>query len=54
MYGASPETTDEEIKAAFVETGIGEVIEASRGLLDPKRVCSYIPFFHSCRNKFIS
>ena len=28
-YGASPETTEEEVKAAFVETGIGEVIEAS-------------------------
>ena len=38
VYGASPETTEDEIKAAFVETGIGEVIEASRGLLDPKRL----------------
>ena len=38
VYGASPETTEQEVKAAFVETGIGEVIEASRGLLDPKRL----------------
>ena len=38
VMGASPETTEEEIKAAFVEAGIGEVVELTRGLLDPKRL----------------
>ena len=38
VFGVSPETTEDEMKAAFVETGIGEVIEASRGFWDPKRI----------------
>ena len=38
VLGASPETTEEEIKAAFVEAGIGEVVEATQGLLDEKRL----------------
>ena len=38
VLGASPETTEEEMKAAFVDAGIGEVVEASRGLLDEKRL----------------
>ena len=33
VLGASPETTEEEIKSAFVDAGIGEVVEATRGLL---------------------
>ena len=37
VFGASQETIEEEVKAAFLETGIGEFIEASRGPLDPKR-----------------
>jgi hypothetical protein len=38
VLGASPETTQEEIKAAFTESGIGEVVELTRGLLDSKRL----------------
>ena len=38
VLGASPETTEEEVKAAFVESGIGEVVELTRGLLDPTRL----------------
>ena len=38
VLGARPETTEEEMKAAFVEAGIGEVVEVSRGLLDEKRL----------------
>ena len=38
VLGASPETTQDEIKAAFVEAGIGEAVEVTRGLLDPKRL----------------
>ena len=38
VLGASPETTQEEIKVAFIESGIGEVIEVTRGLLDPRRL----------------
>ena len=33
---ASPETTEEIMKAACVDAGIGEVFEATRGLLDEK------------------
>ena len=35
---ASPETTEEDIKVAFVEAGIGEVVESTRGLLDQRRL----------------
>ena len=38
VLGASPETTEEEMRDAFVEAGIGEVVEASRGLLDERRL----------------
>ena len=38
VLGASPETDEEEIKAAFQEAGLGEVIEATKGLLDPRRL----------------
>ena len=38
VLGASPETTEEEMKSAFVDAGIGEVVEATRGLLDEKRL----------------
>ena len=38
VLGACPETTEEEMKAAFIEAGIGEVVEVSRGLLDEKRL----------------
>ena len=38
VLGASPETTEEEMKSAFVDTGIGEVLEVTRGLLDEKRL----------------
>ena len=38
VLGASPETTEEEVKSAFVDAGIGEVVEATRGALDGKRL----------------
>ena len=38
VMGASPETTEEDIKVAFVEAAIGEVVELTRGLLDPRRL----------------
>ena len=38
VLGASPETSEEEIKAAFVDAGIGEVVEVTRSLLDEKRL----------------
>ena len=38
VLGASPETDEEEIKSAFQEAGLGEVVEATKGLLDPKRL----------------
>ena len=43
VLGASPETTEEDIKAAFVEAGIGEAgideaVESTRGLLDQRRL----------------
>ena len=38
VLGASPETDEEEIKAAFQEAGLGEVIEATKGFLDPRRL----------------
>ena len=38
VLGASPETTEEDIKVAFVEAGIGEVVESTMGLLDQRRL----------------
>ena len=38
LLGASPETTEEDIKGAFMETGIGEVVELRKGLVDPRRL----------------
>ena len=38
VLGASPKTTEEDIKAAFVEAGIGEAVESTRGLLDQRRL----------------
>ena len=38
VLGASPETTEEEMKSAFIDAGIGEVVEATRGLLDERRL----------------
>ena len=38
VLGASPETDEEEIKSAFQEAGLGEVIEATKGFLDPRRL----------------
>ena len=38
VLGVSPETDAEEIKSAFQEAGVGEVVEATKGLLDPRRL----------------
>jgi hypothetical protein len=38
ILGASPETTSAEIKTAFVEAEIGEVVELDRGFLDQRRL----------------
>ena len=38
VLGASPETDEEDIKAAFQEAGLGEVVEATKGLLDSRRL----------------
>ena len=38
LLGASPETTEDEIKQAFLDVGIGTVIEIKKGFLDEKRL----------------
>ena len=38
LLGVSPETSAEEIKRTFLETGIGEVVDIKKGLLDERRL----------------
>ena len=36
--GASPETSEDDIKTTFEQVGVGKVVDLKKGLLDPKRL----------------
>ena len=38
VLGVSPETTGDDIRSTFSQTGVGEVVDLRKGLLDPRRM----------------